>query len=54
MIRCCIAGLFLGIGIGCGFIPIAIASIIMRENLYLEIFDRMDAYWVEKILDIEE
>ncbi len=38
----------MGIGLGAGFIPILIASLIMKDNLFLEIIERMDAYWEEK------
>jgi len=42
-----IAGILFGIGLACGLIPIALASLLMRENLFLVCIDRMDAYWKE-------
>ena len=40
-----VAGLLLGVGIAMGSIPILIASIMMGDNLFIEIVDRMDSYW---------
>lgn len=42
------AGIFFGIGLGVGFIPILIASLLIKENLFLECFDRMDGFWREQ------
>ena len=48
-IRFLIAGLFFGLGLSMGFLPILIASIIAGDNLYNEIIERMDQYWRIKI-----
>ena len=40
-----VAGLLVGVGIAMGSIPILIASIMMGDNLFIEIVDRMDSYW---------
>lgn len=40
-----IAGVLFGVGIAFGFIPILLASLLVRENLFLEVFDRMDNFW---------
>lgn len=42
------ARLFFGIGLGIGFIPILIASLLIKENLFLECIDRMDGFWIDK------
>lgn len=40
-----VAGLLFGIGLGLGFIPIALASILIKHNLFTECIDRMDEFW---------
>jgi|TARA_B100001059_G_scaffold235734_1_gene282564 hypothetical protein len=40
-----IAGLLVGVGIAIGFLPILIASLLVKHNLFIEIIDRMDGYW---------
>jgi len=44
-----LSGFLFGVGLGMGFIPILIASAIMKKNLYVELIDRMDKYWVTEI-----
>lgn len=39
-----IAGILIGIGLAFGFIPILLASIIMNNNMFIEIIDRLDKY----------
>ena len=46
-----ISGLLIGTGIGFGFIPILIASLLMGDNLFIELIDRMDEYWEEEFND---
>ena len=40
-----IAGAFLGIGLFMAFIPILLASLLVRENLFLILMDKMDEFW---------
>lgn len=39
------AGLLVGVGLALGFIPILIASLLVRHNLFNEILGRMDEFW---------
>ena len=43
-----IAGLLIGFGLVLGFIPIAIASLLINKNLFIEIISRMDLFWKER------
>lgn len=43
-----IAASLFGIGLAFGIVPIAIASILVRENLFKVCMDRMDYYWRER------
>lgn len=50
-----IAGTLVGVGLAAGFLPILIASLLVRHNLYVEILDRMDDFWkTHKQLKITE
>lgn len=40
-----VAGVLVGLGLGLGFLPIAMASLIVRRNLFTECIDSMDGYW---------
>lgn len=40
-----IAGLLIGIGLAFGFLPILIASLLIKHNLFIEIINRMDEFW---------
>lgn len=40
-----LAGLLVGVALALGFIPLLIASFLIRENLFLIILDQMDQYW---------
>lgn len=40
-----VASTLLGIGLALGIIPILIANLIIKQNLMLVIFDKMDLYW---------
>ena len=42
------ASILFGLGLGMGFIPILIASLLIKENLFLECFDRMDGFWRDR------
>jgi hypothetical protein len=42
------AAILIGIGLSMGVIPIALASLLVKENLLLVIWDRMDGYWRER------
>jgi hypothetical protein len=42
-----IAGSLIGIGMGIGFFPILIASILIKKNVFVEIIQRMDSFWKE-------
>ncbi len=44
-----IAAIFFGLGLGMGLVPIIIASLIMRHNLFIEVIDRMDGYWSKEL-----
>lgn len=39
------AGILFGIGLAIGCVPIALASLLVRENLFTVCIDRMDTYW---------
>lgn len=40
-----VAGVLFGIGLAMGFLPIALASLIVKRNLFVECIDRMDGVW---------
>lgn len=40
-----VAATLLGLGLGIGFFPIALASIIVKQNLFLKIFNHMEDFW---------
>ncbi len=40
-----LAAAIFGVGIGMGIIPIFLASLLLRHNLFREVFKRMDGYW---------
>jgi hypothetical protein len=40
-----VASILLGIGLALGIIPILIASLTIKQDLMLVIFDKMDLYW---------
>lgn len=48
-IRINISSILFGLCLGCGIIPILIASLIMRHNLIIEVIDRMDEYWKQEL-----
>jgi len=39
------ASILFGLGMAMGFLPIALASLIVKQNLFTECFDRMDGFW---------
>lgn len=40
-----VAGVLVGIGLAMGSVPILIASLLVRQNLFLVIWNRMDEFW---------
>lgn len=40
-----VAGVLVGIGLAMGSIPIIIASLLVKRNLFLVIWNRMDEFW---------
>jgi len=46
------ASILFGLGLAIGFIPILIASFIMKENLFNVCITRMDKYWLERLDDL--
>lgn len=40
-----IAGALVGLGLGVAFLPIGIASIMVKHNLFIEIIDRINGFW---------
>lgn len=48
-----IAGLLFGIGLCVGFLPILIASLLVKHNLFIEAIDRMDGYWKIYLLTLK-
>ncbi|MHA2784439.1 hypothetical protein [Vibrio harveyi] len=42
-----VAGLLFGVGLGLGFVPIGIASLLVGKNLFTEAVERMDSFWKE-------
>lgn len=42
-----IAGLLFGVGLVMGCVPILIASLLVKKNLFIEAIDRMDGFWKE-------
>lgn len=40
-----ITGLLFRLGLAMGFIPILVASFLVRRNLFIESIDRMDEFW---------
>ena len=40
-----ISGALIGFAMALGFIPLFIASIIQKNNMFIEILDRLDDYW---------
>jgi hypothetical protein len=40
-----VAAVLFGIGLAMGILPIAVASLIVKHNLFTECFSRMDAFW---------
>ncbi len=42
-----IVGLLIGVGLCMGFLPILIASLLVKHNLFIEIIDRIDVFWKE-------
>lgn len=40
-----VAAILFGMGLGMGFIPILIASLMVKRNLMLECFNRMNDFW---------
>ncbi|MGX1201251.1 hypothetical protein ACSSVV_001719 [Marinobacter sp. MBR-105] len=40
-----VAAILFGIGLAMGLLPIAVASLIVKRNLFTECFSRMDPFW---------
>lgn len=40
-----VAATLFGIGLGIGLLPIALASLIVKQNLFTECLERMDEFW---------
>ena len=40
-----VAGALLGVGLAFGFIPILIACLLTKTNLFVVVIDRMDDFW---------
>ncbi len=40
-----VAAVLFGIGLAMGILPIAVASLIVKHNLFTECISRMDAFW---------
>lgn len=39
------AGILFGIGLALGFLPILLASMLVKENLFVVCIDCMDTFW---------
>jgi len=44
-----IAGTLVGIGLAFGVVPIFIASVLVKENLFVLILDQLDGYYKSKL-----
>lgn len=48
-----IAGILIGMGLAFGFLPILIASIILKENMFVTILDLLDRFfWKPRLKEL--
>lgn len=43
-----VAGGLFGVGLAMGVLPILVASLLVRQNLFVVAIDRMDGFWKER------